>query len=105
MPTLPGYNPNIPAVNVNQGVTQGGWPTDDWAQASGSDKSEDSGGDAIAVGDDVTITGTIIAINPSASHYDDIEIVLTEPADGPLSAQRLRLHPSQVTLVVVTPPG
>lgn len=79
---------------------EGSWPLDANALATGADNTKDSAGTVLALNDNVTITGTIVAIDPRATHYDDLTIQLTNPVigvAGPLYKAKIKLHPSQVT--------
>lgn len=90
-------------VDINRPI-QGGWAEEDpeaetnvWAIGTGAERILDSEGAAIDVDDDVTITGTIVSVNPRDRHFANIEVQLSLPTVGPLANQRIKLHMSQVT--------
>lgn len=60
----------------------------------------DSAGVALAAGDTVTITGTVVAVDPRAAHFDGITVRLTNPTNatrGPLYQAVYKFHASQLT--------
>ena len=45
----------------------------------------DANGVAINVGDTVKLTGTVLSLNPAATHFGEVKIQLAHPLSGPPS--------------------